>query len=47
LHRWRRYRAEADDHGACLLRVDTAQGARDGDVIGAGIYNNKCWVPGC
>ena len=39
--------AEADDHGACLLRVDAEQGERDGDVIGAGIYNNKCWVPGC
>jgi hypothetical protein len=38
---------EADDHGACLLRVDAGQGERDGDVIGAGIYNNKCWVPGC
>ena len=38
---------EADDHGACLLRIDDRQGERDGDVIGAGIYNNKCWVPGC
>ena len=33
--------------GACVLRVDSEQGERDGDVIGAGIYNNKCWVPGC
>jgi hypothetical protein len=30
-----------------MLRVDSEQGERDGDVIGAGIYNNKCWVPGC
>ena len=35
------------DEGACELRVDPEQGERDGDVIGAGIYNNKCWVPGC
>ena len=33
--------------GTCVLRVDSEQGERDGDVIGAGIYNNKCWVPGC
>ena len=35
------------DEGTCELRVDPEQGERDGDVIGAGIYNNKCWVPGC
>ena len=38
---------EGDSRGACVLRLDGAQGGRDGDVIGAGIYNNKCWVPGC
>jgi hypothetical protein len=30
-----------------MLRIDESQGEKDGDVIGAGIYNNKCWVPGC
>ena len=31
----------------CALRTDDAQGEKDGDVLGAGIYNNKCYVPGC
>jgi hypothetical protein len=31
----------------CALRTDEAQGEKDGDVLGAGIYNNKCYVPGC
>ena len=31
----------------CALRMDDAQGEKDGDVLGAGIYNNKCYVPGC
>ena len=35
------------DKGRCALRVDSAQGEKDGDTLGAGIYNNKCWVPGC
>jgi len=39
--------ARLETGGTCMLRVDSEQGERDGDVIGAGIYNNKCWVPGC
>ena len=39
--------ASLENGGVCMLRVDSEQGERDGDVIGAGIYNNKCWVPGC
>ena len=39
--------ASLEKGGVCVLRVDSEQGERDGDVIGAGIYNNKCWVPGC
>ena len=35
------------ERGRCMLRIDESQGEKDGDVIGAGIYNNKCWVPGC
>ena len=31
----------------CATRLDAAQGEKDGDVFGAGIYNNKCYVPGC
>ena len=53
-HSCQRFRFEEEEGGReaggdarCALRVDPGQGERDGDVIGAGIYNNKCWVPGC
>jgi len=53
-HSGQRFRFEEEEGGReaggdarCALRVDPGQGERDGDVIGAGIYNNKCWVPGC
>ena len=36
-----------EDAARCALRTDDAQGEKDGDVLGAGIYNNKCFVPGC